>query len=83
MKKMYSWPFVDPAKKRYSTDEELTWNYLENSADVRLSLAEGKLDSKRRLVKLLKHGNFWAEELKEADPSNILSKGSAGRRTTL
>ena len=47
------------AKKRYLTDEELKSfeNYLENPADTtRLVIfAEGKLDSKRRLVKLLKH----------------------------
>ena len=46
------------AKKRYLTDEELKSfeKYLENPADTtRLVIfAEGKLDSKRRLVKLLK-----------------------------
>ena len=53
-------PFADltTAKKRYLTDEELKSfeNYLENPADTtRLVIfAEGKLDSKRRLVKLLK-----------------------------
>ncbi len=51
------------AKKRYLTDEELKSfeNYLENPADTtRLVIfAEGKLDSKRRLVKLLKRdGKF-------------------------
>ena len=46
------------AKKRYLTDEDLKQfeNYLENpSESTRLVIfAEGKLDSKRRLVKLLK-----------------------------
>ena len=61
------------AKKRYLTDEELKSfeNYLENPADTtRLVIfAEGKLDSKRRLVKLLKRDGkiFEAAELKEAD----------------
>ena len=45
-------------KKRYLTDEELKQfeSYLENpSESTRLVIiAEGKLDSKRRLVKLLK-----------------------------
>ena len=49
---------VTTAKKRYLTDEDLKQfeNYLENpSESTRLVIfAEGKLDSKRRLVKLLK-----------------------------
>ena len=46
------------AKKRYLTDEDLKQfeNYLENPSESThlLIFAEGKLDSKRRLVKLLK-----------------------------
>ena len=46
------------AKKRYLTDEDLKQfeNYLENPSESNhlLIFAEGKLDSKRRLVKLLK-----------------------------
>ena len=49
---------VTTAKKRNLTDEDLKQfeNYLENpSESTRLVIfAEGKLDSKRRLVKLLK-----------------------------
>lgn len=68
------------AKKRYLTDEELKSfeNYLENPADTtRLVIfAEGKLDSKRRLVKLLKRDGkiFEAAELKEADLRAYFSK---------
>ena len=68
------------AKKRYLTDEELKSfeSYLENPADTtRLVIfAEGKLDSKRRLVKLLKRDGriFEAEELKEADLRAYFSK---------
>lgn len=68
------------AKKRYLTDEELKSfeNYLENPADTtRLVIfAEGKLDSKRRLVKLLKRDGkiFEATELKEADLRAYFSK---------
>ena len=77
------------AKKRYLTDEELKSfeNYLENPADTtRLVIfAEGKLDSKRRLVKLLKRDGkiFEAAELKEADLRAYFSKEAQARRITI
>ncbi|MBY5033944.1 DNA polymerase III subunit delta [Streptococcus gallolyticus] len=61
------------AKKRYLTDEELKKfeAYLENPVETtRLVIfAQGKLDSKRRMIKLLKRDAqiFEANEMKEAD----------------
>lgn len=68
------------AKKRCLTDEELKSfeAYLqEPSPTTRLVIfAEGKLDSKRRLVKLIKRDGwiFEAAEIKEADLRQYFSK---------
>ena len=74
--------FVDltTAKKRYMTDEELKSfeAYLENPVETTklIILAEGKLDSKRRIVKLLKRDAqvFEASELKEQDLRDYFNK---------
>ena len=68
------------AKKRYLSDEELKSfeQYLENpSSTTKLVIfAEGKLDSKRRLVKMLKRDGqiFEAAEIKEADLRQYFAK---------
>ena len=68
------------AKKRYLSDEELKSfeQYLEEpSSTTKLVIfAEGKLDSKRRLVKLLKRDGqiFEAGEIKEADLRQYFAK---------
>lgn len=67
-------------KKRYLTDDELKQFevYLENPVDTtRLVIfAQGKLDSKRRLVKILKRDArvLEANEMKEADLKNYFQK---------
>ena len=74
--------FVDltTAKKRHMTDEELKSfeAYLENPVETTklIILAEGKLDSKRRIVKLLKRDAqvFEASELKEQDLRDYFNK---------
>ena len=68
------------AKKRYLSDEELKSfeQYLEDpSSTTKLVIfAEGKLDSKRRLVKILKRDGqiFEAAEIKEADLRQYFTK---------
>lgn len=67
-------------KKRYLTDDELKSfeQYLENPADTTklVIFAEGKLDSKRRIVKLLKRDGkiFEASEPKEQELRTYFSK---------
>ena len=76
--------FVDitTAKKRYLTDDELKSfeEYLENPSPTSklVIFAEGKLDSKRRLVKLLKRDAkvFEAIELKEQELRAYFQKWS-------
>ena len=76
--------FVDitTAKKRFLTDDELKSfeEYLDNpSATTKLLIfAEGKLDSKRRLVKLLKRDSnvFDAVEVKEQELRQYFQKWS-------
>lgn len=71
---------ITTAKKRYLTDDELKSfeQYLENPADTTklVIFAEGKLDSKRRIVKLLKRDGkiFEASEPKEQDLRTYFSK---------
>jgi DNA polymerase-3 subunit delta len=71
---------VTTAKKRYLTDVELRSfeQYLENPADTTklVIFAEGKLDSKRRIVKLLKRDGkiFEASEPKEQELRTYFSK---------
>ena len=71
---------VTTAKKHYLTDEELKSfeQYLENPADTTklVIFAEGKLDSKRRIVKLLKRDGkvFEATEPKEQELRTYFSK---------
>lgn len=71
---------VTTAKKRYLTDDELKSfeQYLENPADTTklVIFAEGKLDSKRRIVKLLKRDGkiFEATEPKEQELRTYFSK---------
>lgn len=71
---------ITTAKKRYLTDEELKSfeQYLENPADTTklVIFAEGKLDSKRRIVKLLKRDGkiFEASEPKEQELRTYFSK---------
>ena len=71
---------VTTAKKRYLTDAELKSfeQYLENPADTTklVIFAEGKLDSKRRIVKLLKRDGkvFEASEPKEQELRTYFSK---------
>lgn len=74
--------FVDltTAKKRNLSDDDLKSfeQYLENpSSTTRLVIfAEGKLDSKRRIVKMLKRDGqiFEAAEIKEADLRQYFAK---------
>ncbi len=67
-------------KKRYLTDDELKQfeTYLENPVETTrlVILAPGKLDSKRRLVKLLKRDGLILEAnpLKEADLKHYFQK---------
>ena len=76
--------FVDitTAKKRYLTDDELKSfeEYLENPSPTSklVIFVEGKLDSKRRLVKLLKRDAkvFEAIELKEQEMRAYFQKWS-------
>lgn len=80
--------FVDltTAKKRHMTDEELKSfeAYLENPVETTklIILAEGKLDSKRRIVKLLKRDAqiFEASELKEQDLRDYFNKVAQAER---
>jgi len=71
---------ITTAKKRYLTDDELKSfeQYLENPADTTklVIFAEGKLDSKRRIVKLLKRDGkiFEASEPKEQELRTYFSK---------
>lgn len=71
---------LSTAKKRYLTDEELKQfeEYLANPSEATrlILLVPGKLDSKRRLVKLLKRDalNLEANTLKEADIRNYFKK---------
>ena len=71
---------VTTAKKCYLTDDELKSfeQYLENPADTTklVIFAEGKLDSKRRIVKLLKRDGeiFEASEPKEQELRAYFSK---------
>ena len=71
---------ITTAKKRYLTDEELKSfeQYLENPADTTklVIFAEGKLDSKRRIAKLLKRDGkiFEASEPKEQELRTYFSK---------
>ena len=71
---------VTTTKKRYLTDDELKSfeQYLENPADTTklVIFAEGKLDSKRRIVKLLKRDGkmFEAIEPKEQELRAYFSK---------
>ena len=71
---------VTTAKKCYLTDDELKSfeQYLENPADTTklVIFAEGKLDSKRRIVKLLKRDGkiFEASEPKEQELRTYFSK---------
>lgn len=70
-------------KKRYLTDEELKQfeTYLENPSETTrlVLLAPGKLDSKRRLVKLLKRDALTIEAalLKEAEIRQYFKKAVA------
>lgn len=71
---------ITTAKKRYLSDEQLKRleNYLETPLETTklILLAPGKLDSKRRLVKLLKRDGqiFEASEPKEADLRSYFQK---------
>lgn len=71
---------VTTTKKRYLTDDELRSfeQYLENPADTTklVIFAEGKLDSKRRIIKLLKRDGkvFDATEPKEQELRTYFSK---------
>ncbi|VRC98780.1 DNA polymerase III, delta subunit [Streptococcus pneumoniae] len=73
---------ITTAKKRFLTDDELKSfeEYLDNSSPTTklIIFAEGKLDSKRRLVKLLKRDAkvFDAVEVKEQELRQYFQKWS-------